>query len=109
MDFIALELRPRELRRFYSIRPACSRRQSLELAELLVQARRCDELGVRAELDDATGFEHDNRICAADGGEAVRDDNRRAPRGQTLQRAHDRGFGLCVEACGWVVRDQDPS
>src|SRR6185436_14471142 len=54
----------------------------LLVVQLAVAAVEREQLLVRAALDDLAGFEHENLVGAADGREAMGDDERGAPRPQ---------------------------
>ena len=68
------------------------------MRELPVFAVLSEQLFVRAALDDAAVFEDHDGIGVADGGQAVRDDERRAP-GGTAPRA----------TSGWPARSRCPA
>src|SRR5262245_53305702 len=79
----------------------------LQLMEVRVAAVAGDQLGVRALLDDATALDHDDAIRDAGGGEAMRDDEGRAPARGAVERLDQRVLGRGVEARGRLVEDQD--
>ena len=60
-----------------------------------------------AAFDDAAGFDDQNLIGAADGGEAMRDDERGAAAHQVREAFLDHGFGFGIEAGGGFVENQD--
>ena len=62
---------------------------------------------MRAALDDAAVFDHQNLFGAADGGEAVRDHEGGASLHQVREAFLDGGFGFGVEAGGGFVQNQD--
>ena len=66
-----------------------------------------EELGVRALLDHAAVVEHEDQVGVADGGEPVRDHERRTPLEGRVERLLDRGLGLAVEVGGRLVEDDD--
>ena len=61
---------------------------------------------MRPLRDDATAVHHDDAVGLQDRGEAVRDDQRRSPLHQALERLLDRGFALRVEAGRRFVEQQ---
>ena len=80
----------------------------LEPVELLVEARRLDQLGMGSGLDDASLVEDDDPVGALDGRETVRDDEHRAPREERLQRLLHEQLRLRVEAGGRLVEEKQP-
>ncbi len=60
-----------------------------------------------AALDDLAGLEHEDRVAAARGGDAVGDENDGAVRGLALDRREDRRLGLGVDGGERVVEHQD--
>ena len=52
---------------------------------------------MRPFLDDAAVFHHDDAVCRADSGEAVRDDNGGAVGHQPFECVLDKAFGFGVE------------
>ena len=60
-----------------------------------------------AALDDAAGFDDEDLIGAADGGEAVGDDEGGAAAHQVRKAFLNEGFGFGVEAGGGFVENQD--
>jgi len=66
----------------------------LQLIHARVQPAHRDELLVPAALDDAALVEDDDAVRIADGGEAVRDDERRAPLLEVAETVEDEVFGL---------------
>ena len=75
--------------------------------DLGVDGVRVDELVVAAARRDAPVLEHDDLVGQRDGGEAVRDDDRRAALHDGLERAPDARLGGRVDRGGGVVEDQD--
>src|ERR1700680_4563361 len=53
------------------------------------------------------GVDDDDAVGAADGAEAVGDDEGGAPGGQAFQGLLDEGFGLVIERGRWLVHYQD--
>src|SRR5215210_8311694 len=66
-----------------------------------------DELVVRPLLDDAAVLEDDDEVGAADGGEAVRDDERRAPAKEPSERELDAPLGPDVDARRRLVENEE--
>jgi hypothetical protein len=79
----------------------------LFVIQLAIAAVHRQQLGVRAALDDFARLEHQNLIGAADGGQAMRDDKRRAPGPQPPQTILNHLFALAVQARGRLVENQD--
>src|SRR5207245_4382434 len=79
----------------------------LFVVERAVAAAECDELGVRAALDDLSLLEHENLIGAANGRQPVRDDERRPALPQRSQSVLDERYALAVETRGGLVEDED--
>src|SRR5262249_36590229 len=75
--------------------------------ELAVASALGEQLLVRAALDDLAALEHQNLNCAADGREAVRNDERRAAAAQRPQAVLNERLALAVEARGRFVEQQD--
>ena len=71
-----------------------------------VEAALGDELGVGALFDDATGFEDDDLVGAADGGDFVRDDDAGRPGEEPVESLLDSGLGLGVEGAGAVIEEE---
>ena len=65
------------------------------------------QLSVRARLHDATAVDHQDLVGAADGGQPVRDDQRRAAGQRGVQRVLDGDLGLAVQVRGRLVEDHD--
>src|ERR1035437_7919522 len=78
------------------------------LRELLeVSAGAGVERRVRAALGDEAAFDDENLVRPPDGGEPVRDDERRAPLHQKRQAFLDERLGLRVEAGRGLVENED--
>ena len=75
--------------------------------ELGVAPAALEELVVRALLDDGPVLEHDDQVRAADGREAVGDDERGAAVEQAPQRVLDPALGGDVDRARRLVEDQD--
>src|ERR1700679_3998770 len=75
--------------------------------ELVVAAVEVVEAGVIAAFDDAAGFDDQNLVGAAHGGEAVGDDEGGAAAHQVAQTFLDERFGFGIEAGGGFVENQD--
>ncbi len=60
-----------------------------------------------AALDDPAAVDDEDLVCAADGGQPVGDDERRAPRQGRVEGPLDRGLGLAVEVGGGLVQDHE--
>ena len=65
------------------------------------------ELVVRAALDDAAVFHQQDQVGAADGGEAVGDDERGAAGQERGHRGLDELLAFGVEVAGGFVEDED--
>ena len=74
--------------------------------EARVHAALRDELLVRPHLDDAPLVEDDDAVGRADGRQAVRDDDRRAPAHDLLERALEARLGVRVDARGRLVEHE---
>jgi len=61
---------------------------------------------VAALLHDAAFVQDDDAVHVADGGEAVGDDDRRAPAHQLAQRVLDQRLRLRIHAAGRFIEDQ---
>src|SRR5260221_5336949 len=75
--------------------------------DLVVVAAETQQLGVRAFLDDASRFEHDQPVHARDGRQAVRDRDHGLAFHQIEQLLLDRELDLAVERRGRLVEHQD--
>ena len=62
---------------------------------------------MRAAFDDFAGFDDEDLIGAANGGEAVGDDEGGAAAHQVGEALLNQGFGFGIEAGGGFVEDQD--
>jgi hypothetical protein len=60
-----------------------------------------------AALDDGPGTEDEDLVAAADGGEAVGDDDGGAVFHELIQGILDEAFALGIEAAGGFIQDQD--
>ncbi len=60
-----------------------------------------------ADLGDAAGFEDDDAGGAADGGEAMGDEEGGAALHEVRERGLDVGFAFGVEGAGGLVEDED--
>src|SRR5690349_10221190 len=79
----------------------------LSCVEFGVQTPGGEQLLVRAVFADAAAVEHKNLVGVADGGEPVRDHERR-PAGQSVgQSGLYGGLRLGVEVSGGLVEDDD--
>ena len=70
-----------------------------------VTASECHQLGVCAELDDLSVLEHADAVRLADGGEPVRDQDRRALTGRGEDAVEDLGLATHVELRGRLVEE----
>ncbi len=75
--------------------------------ELVVAAAELEQRLMRAALDDAAAFDHQDLIGAADGREPVGDDERRAALHQVREALLDQRFGFGVEAGRRLVENED--
>src|SRR5690348_12290153 len=66
-----------------------------------------EQLGVRAALDDAPPFEHDDLVGVTDRRQAVRDRDGRAALGQAVERLLHGALGLVVQRARRLVEDED--
>jgi hypothetical protein len=66
------------------------------------------QLVLGAALHDLTALDDDDLVRAADGREAVGDDDRRAAAQQPIERALDQYLGRPVDVRGRLIEDQDP-
>src|SRR5579871_4192849 len=62
---------------------------------------------VGAALDDASAFDDEDLVGAADGGEAMGNDEGRAAAHEIGQALLDEGFGFGIEAGGGFVEDEN--
>ena len=62
-----------------------------------------------AALNHVAVVHDENHVGVADGGEAVRDDEARAPHGQRIHGLLDEFFGAGVDGGGGFVEDEDRS
>src|SRR5260221_8074258 len=85
----------------------CQEPAGLVAPELVVMAAETQQLGVRAFLDDASRFEHDQPVHARDGRQAVRDRDHGLAFHQIEQLLLDRELDLAVERRGRLVEHQD--
>ena len=74
---------------------------------LIPSALAGDKLGMVAALDDAAAINDEDAVGIGDGGEAMRDDQRRAPGRKLGQRLLDRPLRLRIQRRGRLVEDQD--
>src|SRR5512135_511428 len=79
----------------------------LLVVELAVAPTRGEQLAVSAALHDLSRLEYQDLIRALDGGEPVRDHERRPAAAQTLQAVLDQRLALGIEAGGGLIQDQD--
>ena len=71
----------------------------------VVRERRGDPR-LRSAFDDAASVKDHDLVRIGDGGEAVRDDQRRAPAARRLERILHFRFGCAVERrCGFVQNE----
>ena len=68
---------------------------------------RAEQFFVRAPLDDAAAVEHQNQVGPANGGQPMRNDERRAIEHQRRQRILHQQLRLAVERRGRLVEDED--
>ena len=80
-------------------------RRELGAVELGVATTQCEQLRVPTALDDPAVLEDDDLVGRADGGEPVRDDERRTPLERLAERGGDRRLGGRVERGGRLVED----
>src|SRR3990172_11798776 len=82
--------------------------RELELVQSAVEARRpADELVVTPHLLDPSVLDHHDLIGAANGREAMGDDDRGPVHHQVLERLLDQGLGLRVERARRLVENED--
>ena len=62
---------------------------------------------MRSALDDFALVEHDDLIGAHDGGQSMRNHQRRAVAGNTLKGILNFPFGMAVERRGRLIKYQD--
>src|SRR5690349_2377370 len=79
----------------------------LEAVELLVEARRANQLFVRSGLDDPPLIEDDDPVGPLDGRETVRDDEHGAPLEERLERLLHEKLRFRIEARGRLVEEED--
>src|SRR6185312_16986004 len=75
--------------------------------EIEVASAEREQGGMGAALDDAAGFDHEDLLSGADGGEAMGDDERGAAAEQMGQALLNQRFGFGIEAAGGLVQNQD--
>ena len=75
--------------------------------ELGVAITTSQKLFVRTLLHDLTTLDDTDKVSMDDGREAVSDDDRRAPRHQTIERTLHEALTLRIESRGRLVEDQD--
>ena len=78
----------------------------LKREKLGVQPAACNQLRVRAVLDDRPVFKNDYSIRHPYGREAVRDNHRHSSCHQFRESNEDFVFGPGIERRGWLVQDQ---
>ena len=79
----------------------------LAVVEIAVAAVEDVECLVGSALDDVPLLDDQDLVGAADGGEAVRDDEGRPALHEEVEAGLDQGFGLGVERAGGFVEDED--
>ena len=77
------------------------------MQQFSITAAAFEEFRVAAAFDDFAFFEDDDAVGIADGGEAVRDDNRGAVFAQALYRFLHFCLAVVVERRGGLVQNQD--
>src|SRR5439155_3948282 len=90
-----------------TIRAAASLRRDLRLHLLTVERRGVHELVVTARVDDAAAIEDDDAIDARDGGQSMRDDERRRSIVERAQRFLHHRLELGVERAGRLIENQN--
>ena len=75
--------------------------------EVVVAALHGVELVVVAALDDEAAFDDEDLVGAADGGEAVGDDEGGAADHELVEAGLNHGLGLGIERAGGFVEDED--
>src|SRR5215471_20240290 len=65
-----------------------------------------EQLAVAAQLLDCAVVQHGDPVCHSHRGKSVRDDNRRAVGGQSLESLEELVFRLRVDARGGLVENQ---
>ena len=95
--------------RFGLLRRGLKRRaiSGLAVVERTVEGIRGVEVGVGAGGGDFAGFENDDQVGVADGGEAVRDDQDGFADDEALEGGLDEGLAVAVEGAGGLVEDED--
>ena len=79
----------------------------LVLDHTCVGAAEGHELVMAAGLGDGAGFHHEDAVGAADGGEAVGDDDDGALSRKTGERLLDAGFAFGIEGAGGFIEQED--
>ena len=80
--------------------------RELQAIKARVHAALRQQLFVRARLDDAPLVEDDDAVDRADGGQAMRDDDRRTPLHHRFERALEARLGVRVDARRRLVEDE---
>src|SRR5207249_4098426 len=75
--------------------------------QTVVKAALCEELGMRAFLDDATAIEYEDAVSALHRRKPVRDDDRRAPAHEPIESLLHEELALVVERAGRFVEQED--
>src|SRR5439155_26207128 len=94
---------------------AGGRRAESGLADAAAQVAReaaegsvhCEQLPLGAALDDLSVLDDEDLVRAADGRQAVRDDDRGAAVEQPVERLFDQHFGRPVDVRRRLVEDED--
>src|SRR5687767_15607072 len=79
----------------------------LALVDLRVHPATREQVRMPSLLHDPAVIEHDDAIGAADGTEAVRDDQRRAAAQKLFHRFTDQALALAVEAGRRLIENHD--
>src|SRR4051812_19576932 len=82
--------------------------QQLLVVELGVVAVTHDELVVRSQLYDAPAMQHRDPIRIANGGDAMRNKDGRAPQHDLAEMLEDLLFGVGIHARERVIEDEYP-
>ena len=85
----------------------CHLMAELQAREAGIKAALGDESGVRPFLDDAAIFHHQDAIGFQNGGQTMRNHQRRAAFHQAIKGGLDEAFVFGIERAGCLIKEQD--